>query len=29
MTGNENAEGSEITGDELIILKDRNYIYCE
>lgn len=29
MTGNEYAECSEITVDELIILKDRNYMYCE
>lgn len=29
MTGNENAEGSEITVNELMILKDRSYIYCE
>lgn len=27
MTGNENAEDSEITVNELMILKDRSYIY--
>lgn len=29
MTGNENTVDSEITVNELIVLKDRNCIYCE